>query len=256
MPAYNPGNYGIGAVKSALHQLREGDELIIQDAVSNDSWMDGLPQSPRLSIVSEPDQGQSDALNLALNRATGEYVGWLNADDIYYPGALDAVRYGMRSNADIVYGDYATITGSDDVIRAFSPPRSISRRTLISRGCCLYSGAFFVRRQKLIDAGGFSSDFTYCMDYELFLRLWSIPHITAQHVTSRLGALRIHEGTKTTSVPRLFVEEAQRARSVHVRTAGERILSSIELARHTATVLTTGVRSTQTYRAIRSRRNS
>jgi len=64
--------------------------------------------NPNLHWQSQPDTGQSDALNRGFRRATGEIIGWLNADDRYRPGSLQIIAdtFAANPHIDILYGDY------------------------------------------------------------------------------------------------------------------------------------------------------
>ena len=68
--------------------------------------------------ASEPDRGQSDALNKALSKAPGSWIGWLNADEFYFSGSLAMlVEHGERMAADIVYGDCVFVDADGNVQR-------------------------------------------------------------------------------------------------------------------------------------------
>ena len=83
MPTRNMASHIGAAATSILSQADVDVELLVQDACSTDTTSDVLAAigDERLTIVREPDQGQPDAINRALSRATGEILGWLNADD-------------------------------------------------------------------------------------------------------------------------------------------------------------------------------
>ena len=91
MPCLNPGHYLNQAIASALEQP-ELTQLVIADGGSDPATLEQLEQwrnrDDRIQWLSERDNGPADALNKALAKAKGEWVGWLNADDIYEPGAL------------------------------------------------------------------------------------------------------------------------------------------------------------------------
>src|SRR5215212_1270697 len=108
VPSYNAGDYLALTIESIEDQLVEGDEVIVQDGGSTDGSVDAVVArwggQPWLQTTSERDKGQSDALQKALDRATNDYVVWLNADDIIYPGALDSVRTALEGRPDLVAG--------------------------------------------------------------------------------------------------------------------------------------------------------
>ena len=90
VPSYNQGRFVRQTLDSILEQGYPNLELIVMDGGSDDETVDILEEySPHLSHwVSEPDRGQSHAINKGLAVATGSLVGWLNSDDLYLPKSL------------------------------------------------------------------------------------------------------------------------------------------------------------------------
>ncbi len=107
-PSYNQGQYIEDAIKSVLAQNYENFEHIIVDACSSDNTLTVLKKYPHLKWVSEPDEGQSDALNKGFEKASGDIIGWLNADDYFLPNAfLTFVKVStVKSNIDFFYSNY------------------------------------------------------------------------------------------------------------------------------------------------------
>jgi glycosyltransferase involved in cell wall biosynthesis len=141
------------------------------DGGSTDGTAELLAASPAVTWRSEPDRGQSHALNKALAEATGEWVGWLNADEFYLPGVLDRVTQRLRADdVDVLFGDFAEVDLEGRLIRVvtnhgWSP--SILRRV----GCYVPSCTSFVRRSLLEEVGGWREDLATIMDWDLWLRL-------------------------------------------------------------------------------------
>ena len=85
--------------------------------------------------ASEPDEGQSDALNRGISRARGRWIAWLNADEFYLPDGLAAlVREGDRTGADVIYGDTLFSDGDGRLTRLL-PQHRFSPFVLRSYGC-------------------------------------------------------------------------------------------------------------------------
>jgi glycosyltransferase involved in cell wall biosynthesis len=159
---------------------------------------------PRVRLVVEPDRGQSDALNRAIARARGDWIAWLNVDDVLGPGLLACADEG----ADLVYGDFDWIDANGRLLRHFSPPAELSRERLLADGCYLFSGAALLRRSLFERFGGLDEQLRYTMDYDFFLRV--APHVRARHVPRTLGAFRVHGDSKTSSLTwGVFVETAR-----------------------------------------------
>src|SRR5512141_110904 len=119
-PSFNQARY----IEETLHSVnRQGCgsiEHIVVDGGSTDGTIEilkrysSMPSYAYLRWISEPDRGQTDALNKGFRMATGELIGWLNSDDLYTPQSL--LRASAFLNAppliDFVYGDYLIIDGA------------------------------------------------------------------------------------------------------------------------------------------------
>jgi len=125
------------------------------------------------SYLSEPDNGQTDAINKGLRRATGDVVAWLNADEWYDPGALAKVAsaFARKPKADVIYGEVLFVNANGDTIRVKRDHR-FSGFVLLWYGCYISSAATFWRR-RVLDAGNYlDASYKVCMDFEYWVRLW------------------------------------------------------------------------------------
>src|SRR5688572_1037654 len=95
-PSLNQGRYLDEAIRSVQGQDYPRLEHVVVDGGSTDETLDVLRRHPHLRWVSEPDGGQSDAVNKGFRLARGEIFGWLNADDYYLPGAVAAAVAVLR----------------------------------------------------------------------------------------------------------------------------------------------------------------
>lgn len=213
MPCFEPGPYLVPCLDSAVPQLAAGDELVVQDACSADGSAAVLDRAAardrRILVRHEADRGQSDALNRALARATGDLIGWLNADDLLLPDALDAVRGACavhRGTPDIVVGQWQVI-GSDATILREHPAVRLDRRRLLRRGSYAFSGAVLVRRELLVSLAGFTTDLHYAMDFDLLFRCAAAADSQVL-VDAPLAALRVHRASKSSGQTRQFAREA------------------------------------------------
>src|SRR4051812_23218985 len=103
IPSYNTGQFIAGALESATNVAVE---RIVMDGASEDGTI-AILRSSGAVWRSEADKGQSDALNKAITMARGEWIGWLNADERYIPGALEDLLAVLPTvKADVVYGDF------------------------------------------------------------------------------------------------------------------------------------------------------
>src|SRR4029077_2959723 len=108
-------------IRSVIGQKYPALEYIIVDGASSDGSVDIIKRyAEDLTYwISEPDVGQSEAINKGLRRSTGEIIGWLNSDDTLAPRALDRMAkvYAAQPEADLVYGHTCIIDSNDRVIK-------------------------------------------------------------------------------------------------------------------------------------------
>src|SRR4051812_34424490 len=168
--------------------------------------------------MSEPDRGLSDAMNKGIRMARNDVVGWLNADDVYLPGALRRVADAFEREPDALWatGRCLIIDADGNEIR-----RGITRYkdALLRRWSFplfltqnfVSSPATFVRRHALHELGGFEERWRYSMDYDVWLKLGrrSAPIV----IDEPLACFRMAEGSLSmTGFERQFAEHAQNAR--------------------------------------------
>jgi glycosyltransferase involved in cell wall biosynthesis len=187
-----------------LNQGYPATELIVVDGGSKDGTVPILERYGKdLAFwCSEPDAGQSDALNKGFRHATGDIFGWLNSDDLYVPGAFEHAAEVFRAHprAEVVYGDWYTIDPDDRISERYLG-LSYSRGQLITEGFFCNAQSMFWRRGLHEQFGEFDVRLHYTMDYDLMLRMTSIAGRGAFFRTSRvLGAFRVYAGQKTGSV--------------------------------------------------------
>lgn len=227
VPSYNPGRYLREAIESIVDQLVDGDEVLIQDGGSTDGSVEDLESryggEPWLSVVSEPDEGQSDALQRALDRSTNSYVMWLNADDIVYPGALAAVRAGLEKKPDLLAGRSTIFQNSGRVVRTYTPG-AFTRRAFVGKGSNMFTGSFAYRTDLVREVGGFDAKYQYCMDMDLFVRM-SETEPSIVYIPEVVAGLRWHAESKGGSTLWPIVREAVQVRLEHARTPRERAVA-------------------------------
>ena len=202
-PSFNQGRFIRRTVESVLAQ--QGDfelEYLVVDGGSTDETLAVLREyDGRIRVISEPDRGQSDAINKGVRLTTGEVLGWLNSDDTYAPGALQAVAETLRvTGPRWCFGECRVIDEQDrEIRRTVSRYKSwASRRYSLRR---LFSSNFipqpatFFRRDILEEAGPIDESLRYAMDYDLWLRLARLA--PPAFVPRPLASFRWHSASKT-----------------------------------------------------------
>lgn len=206
-PSFNQAAYLERAIRSVLCQEVPGLEHLVFDGGSTDATQSVLEQhAADLRWVSEPDRGQAHAVNKGLRAARGEVIGWLNADDLYEPGAVRAVceLLEARPEVDVVYGQARYV---DEAGRRVEPYRTEPwdlRR--LQEFCFICQPAAFFRRRVLARYGFLDERLSYCLDYEYWLRL-GMGGAQFAYLERLLAGSRLHPEAKTVrSRLRTYVE--------------------------------------------------
>ncbi|MDQ2674424.1 MAG: glycosyltransferase, partial [Chloroflexota bacterium] len=150
-------------------------EHVVADGGSTDDTKQLLraAERPGFSWLSEPDRGQSDAINKAFARSSGEIIGWLNSDDAYF--SRDVVArvvdaFDRHPEVGVVYGHAARVDADGHVLYVLWVPPGVPR--LLARGYNpVRQPAVFIRRSAIGRETLVDSDFDYMMDRELWLHL-------------------------------------------------------------------------------------
>ena len=149
--------------------------------------------------ISEPDRGQSDALNKGFNMARGEIIGWLNADDMYLPGVLERVAAAFADDAvDAVYGDCVFVDDRLNFMRNLFARRP--SRWLMLFHCYIPSTTFFFRRRLLDEDIHIDEDFHITMDKEFFAHILFSGH-NIKYLQEFMARFRWHAQNKSIDTP-------------------------------------------------------
>lgn len=217
-PSFNQAAFLEKTIASVVEQGYPNIEYIIIDGGSTDGSVDIIRKyAKHLAYwVSEPDQGQTQAINKGLRIATGEWVGWQNSDDIYYPGCFfDLARAAAaHPHAHLVIGNMMLLDEQGGEIRDIRYVRP-TYRSLLAEGMVLTNQAAFWRRSLHEKIGYLSEEFCCGFDYEWFLRV-TRQH-KAHHVNRVWGGLRIHGETKSSTMHERFEEEYRQILLLHGR---------------------------------------
>jgi glycosyltransferase involved in cell wall biosynthesis len=197
-PSYNQGRFIEETIRSVLLQGYPDLEYIIMDGGSTDSTVDIIRRyEPWLTYwVSEPDRGQTHAINQGWARATGEILAYLNTDDCYLPGAVSAAASAFCQSLDVamVYGTASIV---DEAGRELSTwkARPFDLKTMLLSGSIVPQPATFFSARTVASLGYLNESRQMIMDYELCTRIgMQFPTVC---LTGALARFRTHPQSKT-----------------------------------------------------------
>ena len=196
-PSYNQGQFIQRTLESVASQGGAEIEHVVFDGGSTDDTVEVLKRfGSGIRWTSEKDKGQTDAVNKGLRSTDGEIIGWLNSDDIYYPGAIATVVefFEAHPDVDVVYGMADHI---DLVDFAFEPyPTESWDFERLRDTCFICQPAAFFRRRVVEEHGLLDENRNFCMDYEYWLRLGKAG-VRFAYLQQKLAGSRLYAENKT-----------------------------------------------------------
>ena len=241
-PSFRQSRFIERTITSVVEQGYPNLEYHVQDGASKDGTAEILERytAKLTSWVSEKDSGQTQAINRAFARTSGEIMAWINSDDILFPGALAYVAdyFNRNPDIDVVYGHRVLIDADDrEIGRWILPPHDDA---VLSWADFVPQETLFWRRSIWEKAGGqVDESFRFAMDWDLLLRFRKAGARFAR-LPRFIGGFRVHADQKTSAdITDIGFKEMNRLREReigHVPTAGEvRKAVFPYMARHTMT---------------------
>jgi len=210
-PSYNQGQFLEETIRSVLLQGYPNLEYIIIDGASRDNSVDIIKKyEPWLAYwVSEPDNGQSHAINKGFKLATGDIYSWINSDDYYLEEAFRAVADAFVSlRQDAILLGYGNVVDTGGTFLDTRKIERIDNRTLLNweenwflQQACFWPSTCWNA------VGGVNEGLELLMDYDLWFRFLKLyPFL---YIDKPLGVLRYYQETKSqTKRNRAFAEMA------------------------------------------------
>lgn len=196
---YNGEKYLREALDSICNQYNENVELIVIDGGSSDGSV-GIIQgySDCIDIIlSEPDSGQSDALNKGIGLSSGRFFMWLNSDDVMMKGSIEMILKAIKNSSKTKWfsGNTIFINSNGIVQKCSKGPRwnnFLFRNNYVS----VFGPTSVVRREVFDELGKFDLDLSYCMDTDYWYRMFNAGY-RYQKIDHYLFGFRIHQDSKT-----------------------------------------------------------
>jgi len=222
MPSLNQGRFIEAAIDSVLGQGYPHVELIVADGASSDDTVHRLGRRAqtdrRLRWFSETDTGPADALNKALARVRGTIIGWLNADDLYAPGAINRAVAAFEGNSSwlMVYGhgEHVDVDGRVTGCYPTLPPQTPFLK--FTEGCFVCQPTVFFRRTMVVLLGNLDASLKTAFDFDYWLRAFSFFPDRIGFVDAVQAGSRIHDGCITLRSRRRVMLEGMQLLSDHL----------------------------------------
>ena len=210
-PSLNQGPWIRKTLESVAAQTYPRVEHVVVDGGSTDETVEILRSTPGIRWVSEKDRGQADAINIGISMSSGEFIAYLNSDDLLYPDAVSIAVDHFRNNpsVDLLYGDGTVIDEYGNALWEWlSRPedfRLLADYHFLWNDFTNYilQQATFWRRSLHGRIGFFDENFHYALDIDFWLRA-GYSGARMLHVPRKMGLFRMIQGTKSLSSPIVF----------------------------------------------------
>jgi glycosyltransferase involved in cell wall biosynthesis len=197
-PSYNQGQFIEETIRSVLLQGYPNLEYSILDGGSTDGSLEIIRRyEPWLAYwVSEPDGGQTQAINKGWLRTPGDLLAYINTDDCYVSGALGiaAGAFCARPDVGMVYGTAMLVDQAGNELRTWEA-QPFDLRTMLIQGNTVPQPAAFFSRTALETVGLLSEEWQMIMDYEFCIRIGMC--LPALCVPRTLARFRLHDESKS-----------------------------------------------------------
>lgn len=185
-------------IESVISQSYSDIEYLVIDGGSSDGTMDIVNEYRDAIgvIVSEKDNGLYDAMNKGISLATGELIGVLNSDDVFYSACTIEEIAALAQNADGVYADIGFYNEAlSKKTRHYSSKRF--HKAKFSRGFMPAHPSCYLKRDIISKVGDYSLDYKIAADFDYLVRVFSLPHVSLNYLEKEVVKMR--EGGVSTS---------------------------------------------------------
>jgi len=224
-PTLNQAQFIERTIRSVLGQNYPDLEYLVFDGGSSDGTQEILEKyADRIRWWSEPDRGQSHALNKGLRICQGEIIGFINSDDQYEPGALLKVGefFATHPNAMWVTGKckiidlrdneiYSLISAYKHVLLKFHHPSLLTVVNYIAQP------ATFWRRRVVHEIGSFDESLRFVMDYDYWLRISQ--HYPLYVINDYLAKFRVYPSSKTWQSALSYEDEEEKVIKRYIKSS-------------------------------------
>ena len=195
-PSLNQGKFIEKNILSVFEQNDDNYEHLIIDGGSTDGTLDILKKYNHLRWISEKDDGQTQAINKGFKMARGDIIGWLNSDDVYYPGAFKKVRniFSMNPATDFIFSHCLRIDEEDNIL-SLSQGWDPKRFNVLNYNNHIPQPTVFFRNIIFEKTGYLDERYFLVMDVDFWRRISKNHEMML--VNDIFACFRMHDGSKT-----------------------------------------------------------
>jgi GT2 family glycosyltransferase len=200
-PVYNGENFIRETINSILDLApRSGFEYIVVNDGSTDGTLQILEEYVNhINLITQPNSGESSAVNTGIAAAQGKYLVVISADDpIFTPKLFEGVKEFFDENPEVSawYPDWRMIDQYGELVRIVTP-KEYTKENLVGRAICLAGPGTFFRRDMGLEIGGRQTKWRFVADYDFWLRISDFGPLRKRNEV--VGQWRLHDGSTTTS---------------------------------------------------------
>lgn len=210
-PSYNQGKYLEQTIQSVLNQTHSNIEYLVIDGGSTDNSIDIIKKyEEKISYwISESDDGQADAINKGFRHSNGDFVCWVNSDDILYPYyvAKRVQQFKENPNVDMIYGDIEQ--GVDLSNKRLRKGRQTSIKDMLKYAKCPIPQQSAMWRRGVIEKIGYlDPQWHVLLDREYFIR--TAANCSIKYIIGAVAFFRHHKHSKSAMEKLKWAEELPR----------------------------------------------
>ncbi len=221
--AYNSAKTIADTLNSVATQTYPNIEHVLVDGGSSDGTIDLVKRHGHRiqKFVTEPDKGIYDAMNKGLALATGDYVVYLNSDDFYCDNTViqQVVAAIQETGSDVIFGDLSYVQRENPKQRVRYWKSRAFKQGSFAKGFPPPHPTFFMKRELLVDLGGFDLSYSLASDFDLMFRALEIEKYTSTYLPVELTRMRTGGATNLSiqNIVRQNREILRCLRSHHLR---------------------------------------